>query len=278
MLRRMLLMLSFLAPDARACSDEDFAPPPGVAVSGVAGWSADGRWFAFTVTRHDGEDNATPGGGVLDTRTDAIEILDEDAFAAWKTAHPFARPRAGERCGAVSAIRRTEDLSGFSSAGDIPEVQLTTLGVEALGTAWIHAEYEGGSPPEPAWSPDCAHVAWTFVGRRMDYADRRGVGPWSPSGAVLVRPAGPVVHIMAHKTARDTVDPVFEALTGAGFAPHIGPNALKDRPATVVYATRHARDVAQRVAAAVPGGATVEALDWPSPADIVVAAGTSARP
>lgn len=268
-------LLLWLADPAGACSAEDYTPPVGVEVRAAAGWTRDGRWFVFDAVRHDGDGGTAPAGGILDTHTDAIEIFDEAAYAAWKAAHPVTPGSTADRCDGATAVRRVEDLSGFEAIGDGAEVSLATVGVEALGVTWTHAEYEGTSLPALSWSPGCRHLAWVFAGRTLD-EDSDGVGPWNPSGAFLVRPVGPVVHVMAHASARDAVQPVFDALVASGWGPHVGPNALKDRDATVVYATRQARDVAAKIAAAVPGGATVAPLNWPSAADVVVAAGRSA--
>jgi hypothetical protein len=265
---------------------------PGLYAEKPVGWTADGRYFAWKGAHVQGEEgDERPVFGVVDTRTDRTEVMSPASFEAWQKGHALSPPNASARCGEAELVARVEALGGFE-----PEVatltdgalslpyqgaeRLMTLGVVQGGTEWIQVEIGSdwrllGMAARPAWSPDCRLVAWVLAGYPPSDA---ATGPWLPDRTVVVRPAGPLIHIMAHGSAPQTVDPIYDALRGAGFAPHVGPKAMKDREATVVYTSGPAKAVAEKVAAAIPGGATVEPLTWATPADLVVAAGRSVTP
>ncbi len=147
------------------------------------------------------------------------------------------------------------------------------LAEHGCGTAWV--VHEGPYAPPGIWSPTCQHIAWVGAGQRLNDTKGDGVLPYNRIGPLTVRPAGPVVHMVVHETAKVTIYPLWTYLAEGGWAPHIGPSAQKDRDATVLYATNEATETATTIARSLPGGATVELMTWPSPADIVVAAGRS---
>ncbi|HEY3450366.1 MAG TPA: LytR C-terminal domain-containing protein [Myxococcales bacterium] len=86
----------------------------------------------------------------------------------------------------------------------------------------------------------------------------------------------PTVEVLAPKGARAALRKVVSALAQAGFTIAGEAPAKKERAASVVYAAKGQDAAAKAVAAAVPGGATVEPLTWASDADVVVAVGASA--
>lgn len=286
----MIYLLLSSVPPASACD----APRHGLYAEEPLGWSADSRYFAFTGEQVS-DDAATKVVAVIDAREDSLQTLTRSAFDAWRASHPLVEPDSDARCGSATLFARGEDLSGFSSgqttlSGGVFDFQATmgddkiaTLGVTWREQTWVHAElspevlYWGHArlKVRPTWSPDCRFVAWLLVSHEPGGP---GVGPWSPGQPVLVRPAGPTVHIMAHRSAPQTIDPIYEGLREAGFAPHVGPRALKDRDETVIYTSGAVGGLAEELAAAIPGGATIEPLTWYTPADVIVAAGLSAAP
>ena len=273
----MMLLLALASAPVWACSAEDVAPPPGVEVSGAVGWSADSQYFVFECRRYDDEGASKPCYGVVDTATDRTTVHDDDGLAALTSTLGLVDGPETQTCGAATRVHTQEDLTGFTEAGHTPWSfdHLTTLGVQVDGRVWVHAEGLGVGSPVSQWAVDCSRIAWWTPGMRMDAT---GAGVWQRSTALLVMPAGPVVHVMAHNSAENTAQRVFDALRAAGFPAHIGPHALKDREVSVVYASGAARQVARGVALAIPGGARVEPLDWVSAADIVVATGRSVVP
>jgi hypothetical protein len=265
----------------------DAPPIPGLHVTAPIGWTTDGRWFVYAFDRVDEAGETTQGVGALDTLTDTTTYVTLESFRA---EHPMAPLDVGPTCGAATLVQKDEELGGYGSYEGHQETNgyafaqslstWLTLGVTADGQTWTHAEfgYERFLQVSHAWAPGCHHLAWLLQGGYQEYSPRARtpIGPYSPRMGLLVKPVGPVVHVMAHPSATAAVDPTIAALTAAGFAPHVGPAALQDRDYTVVYTALAARADAARIAAAVPGGATIEALTWTTPADVVVAAGLSA--
>jgi hypothetical protein len=212
------------------------------------------------------------------------------AWEVWTASHPLVAGGTAPSCADRAVYVDEEDLGGY---GITPGVwkdgkrdigsqlgnRSVVIGVERGGVRTLHFE-ASLAPTSPfasttlalSWSPRCTHLLYGLMGYALPHG---GMDRYGPDDAVQVLPAGPVIHIMAHQTAERTVEPVFGALTAAGFSPHVGPHALKDRGATVVYTRPEAKEEAALVAAAIPGGATIEALTWKSAADMVVATGTS---
>jgi len=268
------MMWWMLAASAWACGE----PEPGLYVEEEVGWTPDGAAYVVKGTEENGRDRREVY-AVFDTRTDSVKLLAPDAFEAFRQAYPLAHPTGSGACeGAVARVR-------FDNVGGHPGVTLPTpketatrlppeasvvsfFEVERDGVVWPHGEWSAGSNYASvrwSWSPDCRFVAWV-------------VDDLGSASKVTVRPVGPIIHVMAHRSAPESVDPIVNALIGRGLSPHVGPKALKDREATVVYTSAASAEVAKTVAAAVPGGATVEPLSWTTPADIIVAAGRSAVP
>jgi len=281
----------------------------------ILGWTADGRYFAYELIRNIQEPDVMedPVGtavlaAIVDTHTDTQEFYllslemegplnfedegaaewrqlpDKEAFDAWRSKHPIKKPEHQVECGDARLSLNEQDLEGYPgkrpplSGVDrflISGATNLQVGVETQGKLWPHVELNRWVELQFAWSPTCQFIAYLLGDYEPPGAS---VGILNPQNPVLVKPVGPGIHIMAHKSAEDTVEPVFQALESGGFVPHVGPAAIKDRARTVVYSRTAAREAAKRVAALVPGGATVEVLTWQSPADIVVAIGTSARP
>jgi hypothetical protein len=270
----MIVLVTAATMAAFACSAEDWTPPPGVEMQEAEGWTDDGRWFAFTVFHYDDDGETRQGGGVVDTQTDEIQIFEAKPYDDWKTAHPLKAGSTAATCGSNELVSLREDLGGLEEALGEGGEFWNTLSLRARGRDWVVQE-AGTISPQHTWSPNCSHIAWTRRGNRLNAHKSDGVLPYQRIGTITVRAAGPVVHIMAHKDAEETVAPLLAHLSKEAWAPHVGPNALKDRDATVLYATDEAMETAASMAATIPGGATVELMTWPSPGDIIVAAGRS---
>ena len=89
--------------------------------------------------------------------------------------------------------------------------------------------------------------------------------------AVITPAAGPRIQLVGKDVAPEAFDRCFAALEKAGFAPTGQGPADTARPRAVVYAAKGFEADAKRIAAAVPGGASVEALSWKCKFDVVVA-------
>jgi hypothetical protein len=119
-------------------------------------------------------------------------------------------------------------------------------------------------------------------GQRVAYVVRRAPSMMRDTGDVSAVVAGttvPRVQIVADKAVLDAaVGKVAPLIEAAGFWPSgIKPsNEATPRPATVVYAAKGFEADAAKLAAAVPGGATVGVMDWKSGFDLVVGVGASA--
>jgi hypothetical protein len=252
------------------------------------GWTADERFFAYRVTREAVDQQADPRNGPFATirgsffavvdvvkgqqtlYRDTLKNVDESdltdnqssglpalkamfaewkrmpakaAFNAWLTTHKLSPGSEAARCGEATA-----------SMVSLPGGE-TVVGVARDEVTWKHHE-RGVS--KPSWSPACHYVAWVTTTE------------------VLVFPSGPLVEVLAHPKVQAAVEPTLKALAAGGYGATARDPAQKERAKSVVYTWGGARDAAEKVAALVPGGATVEPITWVTPADIVVALGSSA--
>jgi hypothetical protein len=167
-------------------------------------------------------------------------------FSAWLAKNKLTTGTEGASCGAASASIQT-----------FPGNQAKVFGVDLEGVVWKHFEFSNTA--KPSWSPGCHYLAWIL-----------------PDGEPGVFPAGPLVDVLAAPRLQAAVEPTLKALAAAGFGATAKAPAQKERPKSVVYTWGGARAAAEKIAALVPGGATVEPLTWVTPSDIVVALGASA--
>lgn len=139
--------------------------------------------------------------------------------------------------------------------------------------------YEMAAMYIPTWS---ATAFWDPSGRRvliaLEEAQARTMrGPAGGGSDTRVIACGPRVEVLATKALEARRDPVADAIEKAGFAVTRLGNAEEARTATKIYAGKDHQAAAQKIAAAIPGGATVEPLTWKPKAEIVVALGDSAK-
>jgi len=164
---------------------------------------------------------------------------------------------------------------GVWKGGDFtpPGKQLTTLlQVEREGKVSTSATWTGVLAADVYWSPDSKYVLWLL-------RTSESVAPGAPvSYTVIVGSGGgPRTQLLAAADILSRVSPkATEAAEGAGLTVVFIGKAKKPRDTTIVYAAKGFEEVASRAAAAMPGGATVEALNWEVAADVVVAVGKSA--
>jgi hypothetical protein len=244
---------------------------------GPLGWTTDGRYFVW------GQSNVTAEGGpyiALDTKTGTtVSLGEESAFEDWTNSHPLAdlaRHRASPDGKATANVK----LLGGNGTGAWKDAtwspasaSATELRVERDGQSWVSVSWSGTVKyVQPCWSPTGRQVAWLVT--TTDW-EEMGVGlPWH----VIIGPGGyPRVHVVAEKALLDKVAPaVRDALDAKGlFTTYVG-KAKKARDASVVYAAKGQEALAQKAAALIPGGATVDKLTWSVDADLVVALGKSA--
>jgi hypothetical protein len=115
------------------------------------------------------------------------------------------------------------------------------------------------------WTADGKHTVWL--------AHHSGHSMRDPgSDNLIVGTDGNVgVAIAVDKAKLKAVEKIAPALSKAGFTVLSVTPAKKPRDKSVVFAAQGHEEDAKKLAAAVPGGAEVQKLDWQSPHDLVVA-------
>lgn len=153
--------------------------------------------------------------------------------------------------------------AGITSA----ELRVERDGRAMVSRNWLHGVLEATT----LWSPDGRYVAWVLT--TSDWSGMDG----SRSFQVVVGPGrGTRTQVLAAAEVLAKGSPkLLDAVEKAGLTlAFVGP-AKKARPRSVVYAAKGFEADAQRLAALVPGGATVEPMSWASGADVVLAGGSS---
>jgi hypothetical protein len=128
----------------------------------------------------------------------------------------------------------------------------------------------------PAGSVD---VYWTPDGRRTLWiAHHAGHAMRDPGYDEIVvgTDGNPGVSVAVDKAKLKDAEKISAALAKAGFTVLKVSAAKKPRDKSVVFAAAGHEAEAKKLAAAVPGGAEVQTLDWKSPLDLVVALGPDA--
>ncbi|MGC4121890.1 MAG: hypothetical protein QM765_46380 [Myxococcales bacterium] len=127
----------------------------------------------------------------------------------------------------------------------------------------------------PYWSPDGKRIAWVID----DGYQQCGMMSCSLISAVIGSAGGVNVQLLADNALLSkVVRPAAKAVAAAGLTPAFVGKALKAREKSAIYFAEGFQAQADKIAKALPGGASVEKLTWKSPADIVVAVGASAVP
>jgi hypothetical protein len=216
-------------------------------------------------------------------------------FEAWKKAHPVSS-RAGAANGEHRAVvevkpgsvrwrKSTAHFEPDERAGTCDERGKCTQGpsvfysVGDASNAWpvftAPMHQSAGS-----YQPGRVEVFWSPDGRRAAFVTNWGwVMPENPGhGEVLFVPAaGPRLELLTDSKFSDAAArAAMRALDSAGVVVLRRGKAKSARESSVVYASKGAEDFAAKVAAAVPGGASVEPLTWKAEAEVVLALGASA--
>jgi len=247
--------------------------------------------LSYSAQSHDGKRDQT-------LRKKLGQVSSSAAFDAWKKAHALTKTAA--KSSPAGSIAITVDLvrSQNIDPNDKPdppewhgaalhwavglEVEVAKLSVVATcGTAktTFDAEQHTDAMYVPHWS---ATPIWAPGGRRAivvvaEAKSKTMRGPVGGTTQLAVFPCGTRVEVVAPAELDTRAEPVAAALDKAGYAiTRIGP-AKARRSKTAVYTDDAHREIATKLAATIPGGATVDKLDWKPNADIVVALGDSAK-
>jgi hypothetical protein len=216
-------------------------------------------------------------------------------FEAWKKAHPVSGEAAsvnGERRAIVevkpgsarwrkgTARFEPDERAGVCDAsGKCTPGPSVFYSIGDASNAWpifstpMHQSAGG-------YQPGRVEVFWSADGKRAAFVTNWGwVMPENPGhGEVLFAPAtGPRLELVADAKFSDAAAmAAMRALDAAGIVVLRRGKAKVERELSVVYAAKGAEDFAAKVAAAVPGGASVEPLTWKADAEVVLALGASA--
>jgi hypothetical protein len=242
--------------------------------------------------------------GLRDYNDDKVTVDEDGAkkLAAWLKAHPLkaGQPTKVSPDGKVSTelTAKAATVKGWDAKNGGFEFEGSLIecpdGVAAMGGCGVNpgvltallvsggtkrpaatfALQSRGGRVKPFWSPDGSHVAWLL--------DAAPANPFSGDPGyfqVVISGDGSLaIELVADVSLLRTVAPkVSKALQGAGFYPARIGKAVKKREGTVVYTAKGSEAVAKKIAGAIPGGASVEALTWKTDCEVVVAVGASAK-
>jgi hypothetical protein len=237
-------------------------------------WERDGAGVLF-VYQEPMED--TTHRLVVDASTGET-IQDETKVAAWCKHRRFGESTKASRLSPdkkakaevlAPSIESGSWSNGAWSASGGAEWSLVVI---RDGKTWPSATCSGGDRIEPFWFPDGTRILWDAYHKGQNMRD-------TGYHEFIIGPAGlPRIGVVAVKPALRTLAPrVTKALAKAGFMVSRVSTTNTQRAASVVYASEGFEDRAKDVAKAVPGGATVEVLNWPAPFDLIVAVGDSVK-
>jgi hypothetical protein len=235
----------------------------------IQGWTQDSQQFVWTE-----EDRVM----VLSGRTGTV--TEADNFEAFKKRHPMAKVVAsrtspdGKATAEMKIVTSPAANAGWAdntwrpAATELVELRVVRDGVSSVSVNWRAGAYT----VSPFWSPNGLRVAWV-----VNPSDRMSMDGTTDCMVEIGGGGGPKIHLLAEKSIlAEGTKKVGAALEAAGYPPLFVGAAKKARESSVVYAVKGKEAIAAKIAAAVPGGATVEKLDWATQADVVVAVGKSA--
>lgn len=195
-------------------------------------------------------------------------------FARWLAAHPLKPLLVSRTSPDKKREADVEPETGAGTWGDDTFYSDSAFGWSLVVRHDKTTDQVGftstGDNVSVAWTPDGKHTIWVV--------SRKGRMVRDPgSDTVIIGTDGsPSVAVLAPREKLAPAKGVAEKLVKAGF--EIGSVApmMKPRDKSVVFGAKNQLDLAKKVAAAVPGGATVEPLTWHTPFDVVVALGPDA--
>lgn len=217
----------------------------------------------------------------------AVWKQNRKAFAAWLKAHPL-KPAVAGRASPDGKSTAEVELKGNKGAWkgavfeyfgvDDPTEVATSHGGTALlvgvgGRRHLvaNAEWAGAKGHvEPSWSSDGSAVVFVVTNVASSAMAEPDIA------IVAARPTALAIEVLTPKQLARGAGKVGDALEKAGFRVlSFGP-AQDMRERSVLYVAKGFEEQAKAVAAAVPGGASIEPLSWKTNTDIVVAVGASA--
>ncbi len=217
---------------------------------------------------------------------------DAIAFAAWKKLHPLARVAGRKHAKGMASVEVTLAPADGEPAPDKPvwaheaiswsvdasaQVRLATACGKDAASELVEQQMAGMYSPHwtatPFWDPSGHRVAFVL----SEAVTKTMRGPDGGRLQYVIVPCGPRVDVVAPAGLDKAAAPVADAVEKAGFTVVSIGAAKAARTQTVVYADAAHTEIASKLAAAIPGGATVDKLTWKPKADIVVAVGDSAK-
>ena len=213
---------------------------------------------------------------------------DKKTFDDWKKAHSIVMT-AGTK-GATGTASVTVAIDGDDADKPVTKKSSTSWTVSNAAKVTLATTCGKDKQSEvleqtmdamfaPSWT---ATPYWEPSGHRVLFVLQEAVtktmrGPAGGDVQYVIVPCGPRVQVVATKDVEAATGKIVDAVEKAGpTVVEVGP-AKQARAATVIYATDAYKAAAEKLAAAIPGGATVDKLTWKPKADIVVAVGASAK-
>jgi hypothetical protein len=244
------------------------------------GWTADGAYFTFGNYSAGAADLSVVDAqtGIADTLAgcwDENQKLCDDLLKGRAKAFPPSRtsPDGKAKAEVVNVLKKgAGHWDGGHWVRDASFV--SELRVVRDGVSKVSASSNGSAEKiTPYWSPDGRRIAWL-----VDNGSHPcGMASCTDISAIIGSTGGANVQILAeNKILSKVARPAAAAVAKAGLTPAFVGKALKARDRSVVYFGDGFKEHADKIAAALPGGATVEKLSWKTPADLVVAVGSSA--
>ncbi len=276
-MNRLLCALLLLAGPAFAGS-----PPASVSPEGV---TKDGRYLVYSgVDGYDMPEKKVVLDLLYGTRA-IYEAVEEGAqgpsledFNRWSAAHPTVELVPGRTSADKKSVADVEvqaDEGGGAWVGPVwtnGDDTSWALTVTRAGKKSVVGHVSVASSVDVWWTPDGKRTLW--VAHHGGHAMR----DTGFDELVIATDGTPTVSLAVDKPKLKDAAKVAEKVAKAGFAVTSITPAAKPREQSVVYAAQGREAEAQKLAAAVPGGAQVAKLDWKSPFELVIALGPAAFP
>ena len=267
-----------LVASGASAADRVIRAPGSCLIEGV---TKDGRYLTWT--GNDGEGDPEQRLVVRDLISGAEVVLSDydaenservPAGKKWREAHPLVAAVPGRTSPDKSRVLGLEQGAAVTGAwvGDEWSSQggEWTMVVTHDGKASPVASMSVANAIDVFWTPDGKHTL--FV------AHHSGHGMRDPGYDELIigTDGNPAVGLAVDKSRLKDAEKIAGALGKTGFTVVSITPAQKAREKSVVFAAAGSEADAQRLAAAVPGGATVEKMGWKSPLPLVIALGPAA--
>lgn len=248
----------------------------------IIGWTADQSAFVYASVLEEMSPDEWFVVSAADGKTTTIH--DEKKMRTFLAAHPipgYSLDDAAEDESKEPAIpgspEATSDLNGEKEyrAGAVIHCAIKRGGA-VLPSATFKLRLSGHPGLDWRFSPDGKRVAWLLTESECSPTGQGDFNCNDQEQVMLDRAVGPRIQLVGKDLPAQAFSKLAAALDGKGFVVAATGEAQKARDATVVFVAKGSESDAQKIAAAIPGGATVEALSWKAPFEIVVAVGASA--